>query len=55
MPPIGHLTQPVTYIDEDLLQYEILWTAAGTSHAVFSLPADKLVALTQGAVVTVKA
>ncbi|MCG7536718.1 YbaK/EbsC family protein [Pseudoalteromonas sp. OOF1S-7] len=55
IPPIGHLSQPVTYIDEDLLQYETLWAAAGTPHAVFSLPADKLVALTQGEVITVKA
>ncbi|TMP40074.1 YbaK/EbsC family protein [Pseudoalteromonas rubra] len=54
IPPIGHLTQPVTYIDEDLLQYETLWAAAGTPNAVFSLPAAKLVSLTQGVVIAVK-
>lgn len=55
IPPIGHLSKPITYIDEDLLQYETIWAAAGTPHAVFSLPAAKLEPLTQGTVIAVKA
>lgn len=54
VPPIGH-PQPIeTYIDEDLLQYETVWSAAGTPHAVFkSTPAD-LVRMTGGKVVPLK-
>ena len=40
IPPLGHKNSiSLVYIDEDLLQYEILWAAAGTPYAVFSLPA----------------
>lgn len=44
--PIGHLTAPVTLIDEDLLQLESLWAAAGHPHAVFNLSPDELIVLT---------
>src|SRR5262245_33256135 len=30
VPPIGHTERLETFIDEDLLQYEELWAAAGT-------------------------
>ena len=41
VPPVGHATPLTTVIDEDLLQYEEIWAAAGTPHAVFRLtPAD---------------
>jgi prolyl-tRNA editing enzyme YbaK/EbsC (Cys-tRNA(Pro) deacylase) len=35
IPPLGHATALVTYMDTDLLQYEIVWAAAGTPRAVF--------------------
>jgi len=39
--PVGHPAPLETYIDADLLQYEMLWAAAGTPNAVFALtPAD---------------
>lgn len=44
--PIGHLTAPVTLIDEDLLQLDSLWAAAGHPHAVFNLSPDELIVLT---------
>ena len=41
VPPVGHREQLKTFLDEDLLQYEEIWAAAGTPHAVFKLtPAD---------------
>ena len=41
VPPVGHTEAIETYIDEDLLQYEEVWAAAGTPHAVFPIrPAD---------------
>ncbi len=55
MPPVGHNEPLPTLIDEDLLQYEAIWAAAGTPNAVFRLiPAD-LVSLTGGMVAAVKA
>lgn len=38
IPPFGHATLLPTFIDRDLLQYDVVWAAAGTPTAVF--PAD---------------
>jgi prolyl-tRNA editing enzyme YbaK/EbsC (Cys-tRNA(Pro) deacylase) len=55
VPPVGH-SQPIeTFIDEDLLQYATIWSAAGTPNAVFELTLDNLVKMTGGKVVRVKA
>ncbi len=41
VPPVGHSGPITTFVDEDLLQYEQVWAAAGTPHAVFPIrPAD---------------
>jgi prolyl-tRNA editing enzyme YbaK/EbsC (Cys-tRNA(Pro) deacylase) len=54
IPPLGHARQIETYLDEDLLQYATIWSAAGTPNAVFELPAASLQTLTGGKVVRVK-
>jgi prolyl-tRNA editing enzyme YbaK/EbsC (Cys-tRNA(Pro) deacylase) len=54
VPPIGHAQQIETFIDEDLLQYEEIWAAAGTPHAVFRLTPADLVQMTGGHVATIK-
>lgn len=55
VPPIGHKNSiALVYIDEDLLQYETLWAAAGTPNAVFSLPAKELQTATDGKIVSIK-
>ncbi len=54
VPPIGH-TEPLdALIDEDLLQHDQLWAAAGTPHAVFALTPAQLQHITAGRVVDVK-
>jgi len=54
VPPVGH-SQPIeTFIDEDLLQYATIWSAAGTPNAVFELTPDDLAKMTGGKVVKVK-
>lgn len=55
IPPLGH-KNPIldVYIDEDLLQYETLWAAAGTPNAVFSLSANKLQKVTGGKIASLK-
>ena len=35
--PIGHLTPIRTFMDEDLLRYDIVWAAAGRPDSVFSV------------------
>jgi prolyl-tRNA editing enzyme YbaK/EbsC (Cys-tRNA(Pro) deacylase) len=35
IPPFGHATPISTYMDRDLLQYDVIWAAAGTPKAVF--------------------
>ena len=54
VPPIGHLKPIKTWIDEDLLKYDVIWAAAGTPNAVFELRAEDLQKLTRGEVVPVK-
>jgi prolyl-tRNA editing enzyme YbaK/EbsC (Cys-tRNA(Pro) deacylase) len=48
--PVGHATKPATFIDEDLLRFEIIWAAAGTPFAVFRLTPAELTRLTGGQV-----
>lgn len=53
VPPVGH-TEPIeTFVDEDLLQYETIWAAAGTPKAVFRLTPNELVEITGGEVVDI--
>jgi prolyl-tRNA editing enzyme YbaK/EbsC (Cys-tRNA(Pro) deacylase) len=41
VPPVGHATAPVTFLDQDLQRYSTIWAAAGSANAVFALtPAD---------------
>lgn len=54
VPPVGHLEPLATFIDEDLLQYDEIWAAAGHPHAVFKLTPADLVKMTSGRVVAIK-
>ncbi len=54
VPPVGHFHWLPAYIDEDLLQYEEVWAAAGTPHAVFKLDPRELPRITGGTIIQVK-
>jgi Cys-tRNA(Pro) deacylase len=54
VPPVGHRHALKIFIDEDLLQYEEIWAAAGTPHAVFKLTPEELKTITNGTVISVK-
>lgn len=54
VPPVGHAGKLETFIDEDLLNFDTIWAAAGTPFAVFQLTPDELVAMTGGQVMAVK-
>jgi prolyl-tRNA editing enzyme YbaK/EbsC (Cys-tRNA(Pro) deacylase) len=42
IPPFGHDAPLATFMDQDLLQYDVVWAAAGTPKAVFSADPKKL-------------
>ena len=50
VPPTGHARPVKILIDEDLMQYDVLWAAAGTPFAVFQLTPAQLVEMTAGSV-----
>jgi len=54
VPPVGHVQQIRIFIDEDLLQYNEIWAAAGTPRAIFKLTPQELQKITGGQVVSVK-
>jgi prolyl-tRNA editing enzyme YbaK/EbsC (Cys-tRNA(Pro) deacylase) len=54
VPPIGHLQPMETYLDEDLLQYDLIWAAAGTPNSIFALSPADLRQMTGGKVAIVK-
>lgn len=48
VPPVGHLSPPIVLLDEDLLNFDSIWAAAGTPNAVFRLTPAQLLHLTRG-------
>lgn len=54
VPPVAHKTPLTTYMDEDLLQYDVIWAAAGTPNSVFPIAPQLLLQISQAAVVCVK-
>jgi prolyl-tRNA editing enzyme YbaK/EbsC (Cys-tRNA(Pro) deacylase) len=47
VPPFGHPTPLTTFVDRDLLAYDVLWAAAGTPRHVFPVAATELVRIAQ--------
>ncbi|MBV8560938.1 MAG: YbaK/EbsC family protein [Acidimicrobiia bacterium] len=50
VPPFGHREPLRVFIDEDLLDYDELWAAAGTPHTNFAVSPTELVRATGGVV-----
>lgn len=54
VPPAG-FPQPIpTFIDRDLLQYDVVWAAAGTPRHVFRITPAELIRITAGTVVDLR-
>jgi prolyl-tRNA editing enzyme YbaK/EbsC (Cys-tRNA(Pro) deacylase) len=49
VPPFGHISAPLTFLDRDLERYETIWAAGGSPNAVFALTPADLVRLTGAA------
>ena len=55
VPPIGHLHRTDSYLDEQLLSHPVVWAAAGSPRAVFSVTPADLVRVTEAKVVAIAA
>ena len=51
VPPTGFPSPIPTFVDRDLLQYDVVWAAAGTPRHVFPIAPQDLVRITGGRVV----
>jgi prolyl-tRNA editing enzyme YbaK/EbsC (Cys-tRNA(Pro) deacylase) len=54
VPPLGHAHPSIVFIDQDLMQYQEIWAAAGTPFAVFKLTPADLVKMTGGVLADIK-
>jgi Cys-tRNA(Pro) deacylase len=54
IPPLGHAIRLTTLIDRDLLQYDVIYAAGGTPHAMFPLAPSDLVRVAGGDVADVR-
>lgn len=54
VPPFAHPRALATFIDEDLLAFDVVWAAAGTPRHVFALTPDDLVRATGGRVTALR-
>ena len=54
VPPFGHPSTLPTFVDEDLLGYDVVWAAAGTPRHNFSITPSDLVGVTGGTVADLK-
>jgi prolyl-tRNA editing enzyme YbaK/EbsC (Cys-tRNA(Pro) deacylase) len=52
--PTGHPTPLRTVVDETLVQYPVIWTAAGTADSVMPLTYEQLLAVTEGVAIRVR-
>lgn len=50
VPPLAHVQLIEIIIDQDLMQFDEIWAAAGTSNAVFQLKPQQLIMITSGRV-----
>jgi prolyl-tRNA editing enzyme YbaK/EbsC (Cys-tRNA(Pro) deacylase) len=54
IPPLAHASQLTTFIDRDLLAYDVVYAAGGTPHAMFAIAPSDLVRLARGMVADTK-
>jgi len=54
VPPLGHCEPVTLFVDEDLLQFDEVWAAAGTPHAVFKIPGKLTDILPEHTVISVR-
>jgi prolyl-tRNA editing enzyme YbaK/EbsC (Cys-tRNA(Pro) deacylase) len=55
VPPFGHVQALAVYVDRDLLDYEVIWAAAGRPDSVFAITPERLLEISQGVAADLKA
>jgi Cys-tRNA(Pro) deacylase len=55
VPPFGHITELPIVVDEDLLEFDEVWAAAGRPDSVFPVDPKELARATGGRVATLRA
>jgi len=53
VPPFGHATNIATFMDETLLEADIVWAAAGTPRSLFSVDPRQMVAKINPVIISV--
>ena len=53
IPPLGHKRTLETFMDAALLDYDLVWAAAGTSDAVFPIAPERLAAAVGARIISV--
>jgi len=54
VPPVGHRKRLKTLVDEDLLNFTVVYAAAGTPNAVFAVSPTDLVRISKAEVASIK-
>ena len=54
VPPVGHTSALPVVIDRDLLQYDLVFAAAGTPHAIFPITPDDLCRITRARILDIR-
>ena len=54
VPPVAHMHKMDVFIDRDLMEFDLIWAAAGTPHSVFPLKSKDLPRITDGRLIYVK-
>lgn len=54
VPPLGYPVPMPALLDEDLFQFSVVWSAAGTDHAFFPIEPERLLKLTGGVRAAIK-
>ncbi|MHC1721486.1 MAG: YbaK/EbsC family protein [Clostridiaceae bacterium] len=54
IPPVGHHKDIVTFIDEDLMDYKVIWVETGDPDSLFCLTPKELLEITNGEIIDLK-
>ncbi|HEY8759928.1 MAG TPA: YbaK/EbsC family protein [Candidatus Dormibacteraeota bacterium] len=55
VPPFGHAQPLAIYVDRDLLDYGVVWAAAGRPDSVFAITPERLLEISRGTPADLKA
>lgn len=54
VPPVGHVVEPLTYIDQALANLDYFWAAAGMADTLFKIKTQDVINLTHAKIIEVQ-